>query len=48
MQRPESGFRASVKSVSRVWWCGYAGVIALPGQQRDAVRGAVREAVVSL
>ena len=48
MQRPESGFRASVEGVGRVRWCGCAGVIALPGEQRDAVRGAVREAVVSL
>src|SRR5689334_22094016 len=33
VQRPESGFLASVESVGRVRWCGYVGVIALPGQQ---------------
>src|SRR5690242_12647065 len=47
MQRPESGFRASVESVGRVRRCGYADVSALPGQQRDAVRRAVREPVIS-
>jgi hypothetical protein len=47
VQRPQSGFGASVKSVGRVRRCGYTGVVALPGEQRDAVRGAVREPVLT-
>ena len=47
VQRPEPGSRAGVQSVSRVRWRGYADVAGLPGKQREAVRGAVREPVVS-
>ena len=47
MQRPEPGLRASIQDPGRVRWCGCAGVMALPGKQRDAVRRAVREPVVS-
>jgi hypothetical protein len=48
VQRPESGFRARVKGVCRVRRCGGCASVALPGEQRDAVRGAVREPMVSL
>jgi len=47
VQRPEPGLRASVKSTGRIRRRGCAGVVALPGNQREAVRGAVREPVVS-
>ncbi len=47
VQRSEFGFRASVESVGRVRRHRGCASIALPGEQRDAARGAVREPVVS-
>jgi len=46
VQGPESGFGAGIKSVGRVGRYGGCASVALPGEQRDAVRGTVREPVV--